>query len=451
MNIIDEALACNAEYADLRHDIKRIYTLIRENRRTASNEVQINAGYFLRVLVDGSWGMGMVTEEKDLPSLLKDAVKSARAQKRKKKIKIKEAPSETVKTEKKAKKRYIDENKIDFLAGLEASAYDQTDRISSMSEMLTCIERQIHIFTSEGRTVQTRLDRFYLWVNISCKEGNSIESRIKAWGGVGGMEYMLDQENSIREEVAHLAREADLLVEAEHSPSATVDCVLSNTLTGTLLHEAFGHAVEADLVISNESVLAGRIGEEVAASCINLEDDPTRPFLGHYMYDHEGVKAQPTVLVKEGVLRSFLHSRETAALLDAPLTGHCKAENFSYSPIVRQGNIILQPRDYELSELLEIEDGLFLGDSAGGQVNVGQGTFTFGTQYTREIKNGELGAYLKGCSLSGNILETMKNVDAVGKETEEVTGRCGKGQMDLQGRLMPNIRVREVMIGGRGR
>ena len=185
------------------------------------------------MLVDGSWGMGMVTEEKDLLQLLKDTVRSARAQKRKKKIKIKEAPSETVKTEKKAKKRYIDENKIDFLAGLEASAYDQTDRISSMSEMLTCIERQIRIFTSEERTVQTRLDRFYLWVNISCKEGNSIESRIKAWGGVGGMEYLLDQENSIREEVAHLAREADLLVEAEHSPSATVDCVLSNTLTGT--------------------------------------------------------------------------------------------------------------------------------------------------------------------------------------------------------------------------
>ena len=82
---------------------------------------------------------------------------------------------------------------------------------------------------------------------------------------------------------------------------------------------------------------------------------------------------------------------------------------------------------------------------------MGEGTFTFGTQYTREIKNGELGQYFKGCSLSGNILESMKNVDAIGKEAVAVIGNCGKGQMDSQGRSMPNIRMREVMIGGRGR
>ena len=133
MNIIDEALNQGAEYADLRHDIKRVYTLIRENRRTISSEVQINAGFCLRVLLDGSWGAGMVTDEKDLSSLLSDVVKSARAGKRKKKVEVKEAPSESVKVEKKAKKRFVDENKIDFLKGLEASAYDQTEHISSMS------------------------------------------------------------------------------------------------------------------------------------------------------------------------------------------------------------------------------------------------------------------------------------------------------------------------------
>ncbi len=451
MNIIDEALNLGAEYADLRHDVKRVYTLIRENRRTISSEVQINAGFCLRVLLDGSWGAGMVTDEKDLSSLLSDVVKSARAGKRKKKVEVKEAPSESVRVEKKAKKRFVDENKIDFLKGLEASAYDQTDRISSMSVTMSGIERWVHITTSEARSVETHLDRIYLRANVSCKEGTSIESRAKVWGAVGGMEYMFEQEDSIREETARLAREADILVEAEHSPSAVMNCVLSNSLTGTLLHEAFGHAVEADLVISNESVLVGRIGEQVAAPCVNMQDDPTRELFGHYVYDQEGVKAQPTVLVQDGVLRSFLHSRETAALLDAPLTGHCKAESYTYTPIVRQGNTILQPQDAALSELLDMKEGLFLGDSAGGQVNVGEGTFSFGTQYTREIKNGELGRFLKGCSLSGNVLETMKNVDAIGKETQAVIGGCGKGQLDFQGRSMPKIRVKEVMIGGRGR
>lgn len=450
MNIIDDALSQGAQYADLRHDIKRVYTVIRENRRTTSNEVQINAGFCLRVLLDGTWGVGTVTGEEDLPSLLHDVVKSARAQKRKKKVRVREAPSETIRSEKKAKKRFVDEDKTDFLTSLEASAYSESSRISSTSLTMTAYERWVNITTSEQRNVETRMDRISLRVGIACKEGDTIESRVKTWGNIGGMEYILSNEDGIREGVVQLAQEADLLVDADHSPSATLDCVLSFTLTGTLLHEAFGHAVEADLVISNESILAGRIGEKVAAECISMEDDPTIPIFGHYSYDHESIKAQRTILVKEGILKSFLHSRETAAFLDAPLTGHCKAEFYCNAPIVRQGNTVLLPQDYSLPELLDIKNGLFLGDSAGGQVNVGEGTFTFGTQYTREITNGELGRYLKGCSLSGNILETMKKVDAVGKEAEAGTGGCGKGQMDLQGRLVPNIRVREVMIGGRG-
>lgn len=451
MNIIDKAVTEGAEYADLRHDIKKVYTLIRENRRTTSSEVQINAGYCLRVLIDGAWGTGMVTAEKDLPELFNHVVKSARAQKRKNKVTVKKAPSTTIKSEKKAKKRVVDVDATAFLTSLEETAYDQSARISSSSVSLTAIERWMRIITSEERTVETSVDRINLRVGIACKEGSNIESRVKSWGNVGGMEYVFDHQDVITEGAAHVAKEADILVEAEHSPSAVMDCVLSTTLTGTLLHEAFGHGVEADLVVSNESILAGKIGEKVAASCVTMEDDPTQPLLGYYVYDHEGVKAQPTTVVKEGVLQSFLHSRETASRLDASLTGHCKAELYSYAPIVRQGNTILHAGDYTLSELLDIKEGLFLGDSAGGQVNVGEGTFTFGTQYTREIKNGELGNYLKGCSLSGNVLETMKNVDAIGKEAVAGTGGCGKGQLDYQGRLMPCIRVREVMIGGRGR
>jgi TldD protein len=117
-------------------------------------------------------------------------------------------------------------------------------------------------------------------------------------------------------------------------------------------------------------------------------------------------------------------------------------------PIIRQGNTILQPQDYTGSELLDIKEGLFLGDTAGGQANIGNGTFTFGTQYAREIKNGELGSYLKGCSLSGNVTETMKKVDAVGKDAEAIAAVCGKGQIDLQGWLMPAVRVKEVMVSG---
>jgi TldD protein len=447
MDIIQQALHQGAAYADLRHDIKKAYTVVRESKKTVRDGVQIDAGFCLRVLVDGAWGAGIATREENLPSLLSDSIRSARVIK-KNDAKIKTAPGGDVKSEKKAKKRFVDEDKLDFLKSLEASAYDQTDRIVSMTLVLNAIERSLRMLTSESRTIETRVDRIFLRIVVNCKEGNNIESRTKIWGGTGGMEYLAEQENTIREETIQLAREADILVGAEHPPSALTDCVLSNALTGTLLHEAFGHAVEADSIISNRSILTGKIGEAVAADCVTMVDDPTVPLFGYYMYDHEGVKAQPCTVVEHGVLKSYLHSRETAALLNAPLTGHCKAEYYSNMPIIRQGNTILQPQDYTGSELLDIKEGLFLGDTAGGQANIGNGTFTFGTQYAREIKNGELGSYLKGCSLSGNVTETMKKVDAVGKDAEAIAAVCGKGQIDLQGWLMPAVRVKEVMVSG---
>jgi TldD protein len=451
MNIIDQAVNKGAEYADVRHDVKRVYTLIRENQRTTSSEVQINAGYCLRVLVNGCWGTGAVTNEQDLPSLLQAAITSAKAQKRKEKVTVKTAPSTTVKSEEKGKIRFVDADTTDLVTGVEAAVYDQSNRISSTSVSITAVERFMEITTSEQRIVKTRVDRTKIRVGVACKEGNTIESRVKNWGDMGGMEALLNMEDTILKECTQITREADILVDANHAPSATMDCVLCSILTGTLLHEAFGHGVEADLVVSNESLLSQRIGEKVAADCITMRDDPTEPLFGHYTYDHEGVKAQPTTIVENGVLTSFLHSRETASTLHSELTGHCKAEFFSYAPIVRQGNTILEPGDYTDEELLTMKNGLFLGDSAGGQVNVGDGTFTFGTQYAREIKNGEFQNYLKGCSLSGHILETMKKVDAIGKNRISGPGGCGKGQMDLQGRLVPNIRLQEVMIGGRGR
>lgn len=449
MDIIDKARQRGATYADLRHDIKKMYTLVRESRKTVNDGVQIDAGFCLRVLVDGSWGVGITTSKEKLDTLFPQVMQSARALKGND-TKIKEAPSETIKSEKRAKKRFVNEEKLDFLKGLEASAYDQTDRISSVTAVLTAIERSLNILTSEERMIETSVDKISLRIDITCKEGNTLGSRTIRWGGLGGMEYLLEREDTIKEEIIQAARGADILIDAEHAPSGIVDCVLSPALTGMFLHEAFGHAVEADSITSRRSVLTGKIGEKVAAECVTMKDDPTLPIFGYYVYDHEGVKAQPVIVVKNGVLHSFLHSRETAALLDAPLTGHCKAEFYSNIPIVRQGNTVLNPQDYSFPELLDVKEGLFLGDTAGGQTSIGEGTFTFGTQYAREIKNGELGKYLKGCSLSGGITETMKKIDAVGKEVQAIAGVCGKGQMDLQGWLVPHIRIREVMVGGRG-
>ncbi|MEM2025545.1 MAG: TldD/PmbA family protein [Desulfurococcaceae archaeon] len=233
------------------------------------------------------------------------------------------------------------------------------------------------------------------------------------------------------------------------------DVILDNEMVGVLLHEAFGHASEGDSIISHESILEGKIGEVVAGDLVTIVDEGVVDGGAFIPYDDEGTPKKKTTIVKSGVLASFLHSLDTAGKLEAEPTGNARAMSHRDPILVRQTNIYMEPRDWELNELIrDTKRGIYIRaiGGGGGEVQPISGAFTFVSGPGYFIENGELSRPIKSAILSGLILETLRNIDAVTRDFSiktSVFGGCGKfGQVVRTGVGGSHVRVRSTSVGG---
>jgi TldD protein len=251
---------------------------------------------------------------------------------------------------------------------------------------------------------------------------------------------------------ALVGKRAVALLGAEKPPSGQLDIVMDPSLVGLFIHEAFGHAMEADAIQGNMSVLKDKIGREVGVPEITVIDDPTIEGLrGYYPYDSEGTRTRRRVMVEDGVQKEFYHSLETAARMCVEPNGAARAMDYNWKPIVRMGNTFIDSGDMSLEELCqEVGDGVYLKKSGGGYVNPSIGQFFFSTQEGQVIKGGELGPLTQNVAMSGMTLEVLANVMGVGKESKMRSGSCGKGSQTAPvGMGGPNMAVKGVVVGGR--
>ncbi len=237
----------------------------------------------------------------------------------------------------------------------------------------------------------------------------------------------------------------ECLLKAKKPPAGEMNVVMDPVLAGVFVHEAFGHAAEADHVLQGASVLS-KLGEKIAGENVTICDDPTLKEFGFYPFDDEGVEAKKRVLVREGVLVDYLHSRETAAKLNGK-PGNGRAQS-TLEPIVRMSNTYIEAGDYSFDELLEeAKNGVFLAGTRGGETNPATGYFQFSAQYGYLIEDGELREPIRDVALSGNTLEILKNVK-LGKEVVFDPGFCGKaGQLVPVSDGAPHVLAR-ARVGG---
>jgi len=268
-----------------------------------------------------------------------------------------------------------------------------------------------------------------------------------------GFEFILSTDwCSFTKEISELALRA---ARAKTPSAGTYRVVVDSDLIGLILHEAFGHASEGDLVITRESVLEGKLGQDIASPLVTIIDDGEIEN-GYFLpYDDEGTEKTKQIIVKNGVLKGFLQSRETAYKMKTIPPGNARAQNFGSKPIVRQSNFFMDRGDHSFEELVEdVDDGLYIcgKGSRGGEVNVGLGTFTFRCGPSYVIKNGEIKEMIRGVSISGLVLETLKSINAVGKDFSihtSIFGGCGKdGQIVRCGYGGPHVRIGKVSVGG---
>ncbi|MCL2628716.1 MAG: TldD/PmbA family protein [Oscillospiraceae bacterium] len=254
--------------------------------------------------------------------------------------------------------------------------------------------------------------------------------------------------NKLDELYEHLMKKR----EGVYSKAGLCKCVMHPDLAGILAHEAVGHTVEADLVLGG-SVAGHNLGKQVASDLITMLD-VAHTFNGKtcplpIYVDDEGVTAEDAVLIENGILKGFMHSRETARRFDVAPQGNARAFAFNDEPLIRMRNTVIMPGKSKLDDMIaSIDDGYFLVKTGNGQAD-STGEFMFSVELGYEIKNGKLGQAIRETTISGVAFEMLKTVDMVSDDMVwSISGFCGKKQPITTSMGGPAVRC-DINIGGR--
>lgn len=228
--------------------------------------------------------------------------------------------------------------------------------------------------------------------------------------------------------------------------------VMGAGASGILLHEAMGHSFEADFNRKGQSIFSDKLGQKICSENISIVDDGTVSFnRGSGNYDDEGVPAQKTFMVKDGVLTSFLHDRISAAWYGVEPTGNGRRESFRYNPIPRMRATYMESGNASPESIISsVRNGIYVDEFSNGQVKIGEGDFTFFVKSGFLIENGRLTTPVKDINIIGNGPQALADIVAVGNDLkiDNGTWTCGKEQSVPVTCGIPTVLVSNLTVGG---
>lgn len=282
------------------------------------------------------------------------------------------------------------------------------------------------------------------------RDGMNVQQAYDSVGDLRGFGNVQHMEQKCEE----ITKRAVDLLTAKSVSGGKYTVIADPKLCGVFVHEAFGHLSEADFIYENKKLREVMVmGKRFGIEALSIVDDGSLVGeAGYNKYDNEGTPTQKTYLIKDGILTSRLHSRETAAKMHEKPTGNARAISYTHTPIVRMTNTYVEPRNYTFQKMLsEVDNGIYAIGALGGQTNMEM--FTFSAEEAYMIRNGKLQEKVRDVVLTGNVFETLMNIDAIGNDLHihGGLGGCGKGgQSPLRvSDGGPHIRIQNVIIGGR--
>ena len=446
-------------FVELRYARKTTRTIMVEKGQVESASVKRKNGVGVRVLQGGTWGFSS-TGSMDRASLLA-AVDRARA--------AAEASSGArleavggIAESRLAQGDLVDprieevasislEEKVELARSAEAATREQSETIKSASCVYNEILEDKAIVTTDGADVSFSLVRPEFRVQAIAERGGQLSTAHESVGVTGNWDCLFRQRD--RDALVETAaRNAVNLLSAEDPRGGRCTVILAPSIVGLLVHEAIGHTVEADFVLSG-SVAKGKLGQRVASDIVTLCDSGHSEFHegagGTLPVDDEGVITERTTIIKNGMLQSYLHNRESAAHFGVAPTGNARAWEYSDQPLIRMRNTYLEPGESTLEEMIAgVEDGYLLEGPRNGQAD-STGEFMFAVQNATRIRKGKLAELAKGVTISGVAFDVLQTVDAVSKEFrwDLGSGYCGKGQPAKVDAGGPYVRC-QVLLGG---
>ena len=315
--------------------------------------------------------------------------------------------------------------------------------IISYGELLTT-----RIFVNnEGSQLRQVLPRIRLFIQPIAKEGSVIDFDYYSVGAEGGFEIVKEVFDKSLDQI--IQNSLDML-KAEAPPSGRLPIILDADMAGLVAHESFGHGLEADQVLRDRSYLKNYLNKKVASD-INICDAPNiEGQYGSSFFDDEGIQASKNVLVKNGILKDFIHSRKTATEFNSIPKGNGRRESFAHPVFVRMTNTYFEPGNYNIEEMIsDIKKGVILVRGYFGMEDPLGGGMQCTSKKGYLIENGEKTKLLKSITLSGSVLELLQNIDAISKDKLVLRpGTCGKGEEDYVPVTSGGsyVRVKEALI-----
>jgi len=408
-------------------------------------------GGSVRAMVQGGWGFCSFNEVEELPRFVKAACDQARLVKRDPTGLAPVEPAvDTVVASPEVDPREIPLEQKQALCERYNNIILSSPRIQTSNVVYRDSTVNEYLVTSDGAELHQETCFTGAMAFAIAKDGANVQRAYDSVGDVRGYQIVEGLEDTCEQ----VAQRAIDLLSADPPEGGAHTVVLDPKLCGVFVHEAFGHLSEADFIHENERLREiMRLGRRFGPDSLTICDRPDMPGeAGYYAYDAEGVAGAKTDLIRDGVLTSRLHSRETAAMMGERPTGNARCLSYSFAPIVRMSNTYMEPREHSFDQLLEgIETGLYAIGAIGGQTDMEM--FTFSAEEGYEIKNGKLGRKLRDVVLTGNVFQTLENVERIGNDfhTHGGLGGCGKGgQSPLRvSDGGPSVRIKNVVVGGR--
>jgi len=442
-----------AEYCEIRiEETEETIVRLRGNETELVTQ-NVSVGGNVRALYQGGWGFASFNRLDDLEKKVDEACAQAKILGERLKKDIRLYPIDPIvdyvfgQFKKEAFAVPLSQ-KMELLQEYNRIVLDSPE-ITSSSVYYLDRHTHLHFANSEGTYIyQEKMDVAGSITAVATKDRLTTQESA-SFGSNQDYNVVLGLEEEIKE-AADAARQ---MLYAPVVEGGQYTVILDPFMAGTFVHEAFGHLSEADDLDEDERMKELlKIGTRYGSDDLDIYDSGVEgPNRGECKYDDEGVPMQKTYLIKGGVVVGHLHSRESAAKMGESVTGNARAINYRFPPIVRMRTTCIAPREHTFEEMIEsISLGVYVKGGYGGETN-GE-MFTFAPSRAYMIRNGAIAEMVRDVNLTGNVFDTLRNIDMIGNDFEykNSAGGCGKGSQSplpvAQG--SPHIRIKNVIIGG---
>ncbi len=342
--------------------------------------------------------------------------------------------------------------KLDTLRAIDDFARSLDKRVVQVSATIAASLQEIEILRPEGISLRDVRPMTRVNVSVIVEQNGRRESGSAGGGGRVGLDGLLDPADW-QAKAREALRVALVNLEAEAAPAGIMDVVLGPGWPGILLHEAIGHGLEGDFNRKGSSAFAGLMGTQIAASGVTVLDDGTLPDRrGSISIDDEGTPSARNVLIEDGILVGYMQDRQNARLMGVAPTGNGRRQSYAHQPMPRMTNTYMLGGDTAPGDIVAgLEDGIYAVGFGGGQVDITNGKFVFSCTEAYRVRNGVVGAPVKGATLIGDGATALKQIRAIGNDPalDPGMGNCGKaGQWVPVGVGQPTLRIGGLTVGG---